>query len=146
MANYNSQYTGRQIDSAVGKANNPDSTPTANSGNLVTSAGVKSAIEAEKTRAQTAEAAIRGFGQVASISAGANLNDYQTLGCYYCTTTPSQSVGNNPVPGTAFTLQVMERSNNGVTQILFSGANAIYVRTSNLGVWTAWYKFDGVAV
>ena len=41
---YNSSYTGAQIDNAVGKALDPDTTPTANSTNLVTSGGVKSAL------------------------------------------------------------------------------------------------------
>lgn len=41
---YSSIYSGQQIDTAVGKALNPDTTPTANSSALVTSGGVKSAI------------------------------------------------------------------------------------------------------
>ena len=41
---WNSSYTGTQIDNAVGKVLSPDSTPTENSTNLVTSGGVKSAI------------------------------------------------------------------------------------------------------
>jgi hypothetical protein len=44
MADYNSSYTGAQIDSAVGKALSPDSTPTADSQNLITSGAVKRAI------------------------------------------------------------------------------------------------------
>lgn len=40
MADYNSSYTGPQIDTAVGKALNPDTTPTENSTNLITSGGV----------------------------------------------------------------------------------------------------------
>lgn len=47
MANYSSIHTGQQIDSAVDAALNPESTPTANSGALVTSGGVAAAISAE---------------------------------------------------------------------------------------------------
>jgi len=41
---YNSSYTGAQIDTAVGKALNPDTTPTAGSSALMTSGGTKSAL------------------------------------------------------------------------------------------------------
>ena len=41
---WNSSYSGTQIDNAIGKVLSPDSTPTENSTNLVTSGGVKSAL------------------------------------------------------------------------------------------------------
>lgn len=41
---YQSDYSGAQVDEAVGKALSPDATPTENSTNLITSGGVKSAI------------------------------------------------------------------------------------------------------
>ena len=41
---WNSSYSGTQIDNAIGKVLNPDTTPTDNSENLVTSGGVKSAL------------------------------------------------------------------------------------------------------
>lgn len=44
MEDYNSIYSGQEIDEAVGKALNPDSAPTAGSQALVTSGGVKSAL------------------------------------------------------------------------------------------------------
>ena len=46
MADYNSSYTGSQIDTAVGRSLNPDSTPTADSNSLVSSGGVTSAVSA----------------------------------------------------------------------------------------------------
>lgn len=48
MANYDSSYTGAQIDSSVGKVLSPDSTPTQSSGNLVTSGGVKAALDGKQ--------------------------------------------------------------------------------------------------
>lgn len=45
MADYNSSYTGVQIDTAVGKALNPDATPTAESTELITSGAVKAAMD-----------------------------------------------------------------------------------------------------
>lgn len=42
---YSSIYSGQQIDTAVGKALNPDTTPTASSSALITSGAVKSAID-----------------------------------------------------------------------------------------------------
>lgn len=47
MANYNSVYTGSQIDAAVGKALNPDTTPTASSSALITSGAVKAVADAK---------------------------------------------------------------------------------------------------
>lgn len=44
MANYPSSYTGSQVDTAVGKALNPDSVPTSGSTNLITSGGVYSVL------------------------------------------------------------------------------------------------------
>lgn len=41
---YNSSYTGPQIDEAVGNALNPDTTPTENSDSLITSGGVYSGL------------------------------------------------------------------------------------------------------
>ena len=42
---YQSEYSGAQVDEAVGKALNPDATPTTGSANLVQSGGVASAIK-----------------------------------------------------------------------------------------------------
>lgn len=44
MANYNSSYSGTQIDTAVGKALAPSNTPTSGSGELITSGGVADAL------------------------------------------------------------------------------------------------------
>ena len=45
MADYTLQYPGATIDALLGKVNNPDATPTANSENLVKSGGVKSYVD-----------------------------------------------------------------------------------------------------
>ena len=45
MPDYKSIYSGEQIDLAVGKVLTPDAAPTTNSQNLVTSGGVKAAID-----------------------------------------------------------------------------------------------------
>ena len=45
MADYTLQYPGATIDALLGKVNNPDATPTANSENLVKSDGVKSYVD-----------------------------------------------------------------------------------------------------
>ena len=44
---YQSEYSGAQVDEAVGKALNPDATPTQDSTNLVTSGGVYAAMQVE---------------------------------------------------------------------------------------------------
>ena len=60
MANYTSNYTGAQVDAAVGKASNPDTTPTNNSDNLITSGGVYTYISSILGDINTALAAILG--------------------------------------------------------------------------------------
>lgn len=45
MADYNSSYTGVQIDTAVGKALTPDSAPASGSSELITSGGVYDAVQ-----------------------------------------------------------------------------------------------------
>lgn len=60
MANYTSIYTGAQVDTAVGKANNPDTTPTNNSVNLITSGGVYSYVNSIVGDINTALATILG--------------------------------------------------------------------------------------
>ena len=80
MANYDSQFTGAQIDAAVDKVRNPDTTPTASSAALITSGGVAAAISAEAARAEAAEAlkaplaspALTGTPTVPDASAAAN--------------------------------------------------------------------------
>lgn len=67
---YNGAYIGPQIDEAIGKALNPDATPTQNSTALITSGGVKSAI----TKVETDLASIQATGTTnttgSTISAG----------------------------------------------------------------------------
>lgn len=47
---YQSDYSGAQVEEAVGKAINPDATPTEGSTNLVQSGGVASAVSALKAK------------------------------------------------------------------------------------------------
>lgn len=54
MANYNSTYTGAQIDSAVGKALNPDTAPDSGSTELITSGAVATALAAKAPLASPA--------------------------------------------------------------------------------------------
>ena len=60
MANYNSSYTGAQIDAAVGKANNPDTTVTSASSNLITSGAVYTYVNTALGDINTALSAILG--------------------------------------------------------------------------------------
>ena len=45
MADYDLSLTGAQVDAAINKAHSPDTQPVTNSSNLITSGGVKTAIE-----------------------------------------------------------------------------------------------------
>ena len=60
MADYNSSYTGAQVDAAVAKANSPDTTPTNNSSALITSGGVYTYVDSICGDINTALAAILG--------------------------------------------------------------------------------------
>ena len=46
MSDYISQFSGQEIDTLLGKVNNPDSTPTNGSANLVKSGGVEAFVKA----------------------------------------------------------------------------------------------------
>lgn len=72
---YSSIYSGQQIDTAVGKALNPDTTPTASSSALITSGGVKSALDSLFT---TGVQLYSGNIQVGSnITLSDNINNYR---------------------------------------------------------------------
>lgn len=136
MANYNSNYTGAQIDSAVGKANNPDTTPTANSGNLITSNAV--AVADAAIVAQIA--GVGGLRQSQAIAVNTDLDSVTTTGVYHSPNGPtSQSLVHCPVTN-AFSMLVLSRGSSRL-QVIFNGS-AIHSRT----VGGNWYKFAGEVV
>lgn len=53
MEDYNSSYTGPEIDAAVGAANTPDTAPASGSSALITSGGVYDAIRDRNARADS---------------------------------------------------------------------------------------------
>lgn len=93
-------------------------------------------------------AGVGGLAQAEAIPGSADLDSYQTPGTFYCTTTPSQSVGHNPSPGLAFVLLVIPRDTRGQLQLMVSGSTGIniFARTSYDGAWGAWTRFSGAPV
>lgn len=80
---YDGAYTGQQIDSAIGKVVNADSTPTANSTNMITSGGVKSAFDAIRLYEESSSWSaisfldskeVQALGQIETIVAGMSGN------------------------------------------------------------------------
>lgn len=134
MANYNSTYTGAQIDSAVGKANNPDNTPTANSGNLVTSGGVAAAIAA------ALGANVGGLKQSVEIASGTETANLAP-GVYYASAETAATLSYYPTARKSTLFVFYQGPNIGRIQVCFDGIN-IYSRI----VGTAWWKFSGEAV
>lgn len=147
MEKYDSQYTGAQIDSSVGRALNPDTAAAASSGNLITSSAVAAAVSAEASRAQTAETALSaaigvvgGLRQSQAIAAGTDLDSVDTTGVYHSPNgATSQSLVHCPVTN-AFSMLVLSRGSSRL-QVIFSGS-MIHSRT----VGGNWYKFAGEVV
>lgn len=136
MANYNSNYTGAQIDSAVGKANNPDTTPTANSGNLITSNAVAVADAAIVTQI----AGIGGLRQAQAISANTDLDNIDVTGAFYSPNgATTQTLVHCPVTN-AFAMLVLSRGASRL-QVIFNGST-IHSRT----VGGSWTRFTGEVV
>jgi len=134
MANYNSSYTGAQIDSAVGKANNPDSTPTANSGNLITSGGVAAAIAA------ALGANVGGIKQSVEIAPNTETASL-TPGVYYASAETASTLPYYPSARKSTLFVFFQGPNIGRIQVCFDGIN-IYSRV----VGAAWRKFSGEVV
>lgn len=147
MADYDSQYTGAQIDNAVGRALNPDAAAAASSDNLITSAAVAAVVSAEASRAQTAEAALSaaiavvgGLRQSQTIAAGTDLDSIDTTGVYHSPNgATSQSLVHCPVTN-AFSMLVLSRGSSRL-QVIFNGS-MIHSRT----VGGNWVRFTGEAV
>lgn len=97
MADYNSSYTGAQIDTAVGAALNPDTAPTASSSALVTSGGVAAglATKADKTDL----AAIQATGTSNLTGAAIPAGTY-----FYLNGTLVRAIGDGISSGMSFTL------------------------------------------
>lgn len=95
------------------------------------------------------------YGRGEAIPAGTvevpvTLDDYKTLGTYYCSSTATAgTIGN--VPGTAapFRLEVKHYiATSTVLQVLYktSEPEKIYQRKLQSGTWSSWYIFTGTAL
>lgn len=150
MANYDSQYTGAQIDSAVGRALNPDTSASASSSNLITGGAVAAAVADEASRAQTAEAALSaaigivgGLRQTQNIADGTDLDSINTAGAYYSQAAAhSQTLVNCPT-GNAFAMLVLSRGATTKAQVIFDGTS-IFTRSLTTGA--SWRRFSGEVV
>lgn len=121
MANYNSAYTGAQIDTAVGKALNPQTTPTAGSASLITSGGVKSALDAAATKYDF---------QTTNVG-----DERNTLYAWDSSSIPSFS----PEQTAGFLIYTVASGSYGVQMCLMINGN-VYVRNRSFATWSAWKK------
>ena len=92
MADYNSSYTGVQIDTAVGHALERDDTPTEGSNNFVASNGIKAAIDGRVT---VSDNLFNTYTNVSSrpktITLSASYADYPFLVMWFNTASSDQS-------------------------------------------------------
>lgn len=147
MANYDLSYTGPQVETAIGRALNPDTSASASSSNLITGGAVAAAVADEASRAQTAEAALSaaiavvgGLRQSQVIATGTDLDSIDTTGVYHSPNgATSQSLVHCPVTN-AFSMLVLSRGSSRL-QVVFNGS-MIHSRT----VGGNWYKFAGEVV
>lgn len=165
MANYNSTHTGAQIDSAVNKALNPDTAPTTNSSQLVTSGGVKEQLDLKAPLASPALTgnptaptqatgnnstrlattafvhantdATNGLNQPIAIDANTDLDTLLTPGAYYCDTNPKAATLSNCPVSIVFSMLVLFKTSDRPTQILTTGV-ATYSRTLYSSGWEPW--------
>lgn len=81
-----------------------------------------------------------------SISSGTDFNTLTTPGFYFCPTANiAGSLVNSPETSTNFTLLVMKKNDNAVTQVTFRDSR-INVRTGTTTGWTSWYRYSGTVI
>lgn len=139
MANYDSQYTGNQIDTAVGRALSPDSSPSISSDNLMSSGGTATALGALNTALMGQISNTGGLRQATALASGDNLNTVPIGACYCPSGAIGQTLLNSPVQG-AFALLTLNRGPYNM-QLLVANSD-IYTRIQGY----RWYKHTGVAV
>ena len=110
---YSSIYSGQQIDTAIGKALNPDTTPTASSSALITSGAVKSALTGV------------GDNTGVRLSSGDDLNTIIKTGFYSwyggsASTRPSNLPSLDGVTQNYCSMIVSPMSASGVMQMIFT--------------------------
>ncbi len=79
-----------------------------------------------------------------------NLNDYVTVGTFYCSSTAiAQTIGNVPGSAGPFRLEVKHYiATSTVLQTLYKTTEPekMYIRKKQSNAWTSWYVFTGTAV
>lgn len=105
-----------------------DQTPTAgNTDHLISSAGVKSAIDD-----------VGGLNQSLEIASGTDLNNLTTPGAYNCAnSTIASTLVNSPVSTIGFSLLVAKRGNSAPEQLIIADSK-LFSRVKNSGGWTDW--------
>lgn len=125
-----------------------DSAPTADSSNPVTSAGIKTAVDAKASKSDI-------FGLGTAIASGDDMDNYKTLGVFYCSTAGiAASLYNCP---SSYTFRLEVKTTNGNARFLqtlyeavpsgsLAGQIAVYRRAYTASGWGNWYKFEGTVV
>lgn len=139
MANYDSQYTGNQIDTAVGRALSPDSSPSISSDNLMSSGGTATALDALNATLMGQISNVGGLRQATALASGDNLNTVPIGACYCPSSAIGQTLLNSPVQ-TTFVLLTLNRGTFNMQILVATGD--IYTRLQGY----RWYKHTGVAI
>lgn len=138
-----------------------ETTPTANSDNLVTSGGIKTALDAKANtsalntlRTEVATKVTLGdvFGPGEALTSGTDLNDITDEGTYYTTSiSVTGSLVNSPFTANRIKLLVFRISTDSessirCTQILLPQSSSIgfFIRHCVNGTWANWIQYSDV--
>lgn len=140
-----------------------ETTPTANSENLVTSGGVKTALDLKanqsalntlRTEVATKATLVDVFGPGEALTSGTDLNDITDEGAYYTTSISiTGSLVNSPFTANRIKLLVFRISTDSessirCTQILLPQSSTLgfFIRHCVNGTWAEWIQYSDIAI
>lgn len=153
-------HSGQEVD------DNIEEVVAARGSSSTLSAGIAAAVAAETALREAADAALQTaidakasisdvFGLGTAIASGDNLDNYKTLGVFYCSTAGiAASLFNCP---SSYTFRLEVKTTNGSARFLqtiyeavpsgsLAGQIAVYRRAFTASGWGSWYKFEGTVV
>lgn len=153
-------HSGQEVDDNIDEVVAARGTSDSLSGGIAAAVAAEAALrEAADTALQTAIDAKASksdiFGLGTAIATGDNLDNYKTLGVFYCSTAGiAASLYNCP---SSYTFRLEVKTTNGSARFLqtlyeavpsgsLAGQIAVYRRAFTASGWGSWYKFEGIVV
>ena len=160
MADYVLLHDGEDVDACI------DEVVAARGTGASLSAGIAAAVAAETALREAADTALQTaidakasisdfFGLGTAIASGDDLDNYKTIGVFYCSTAGiAASLFNCP---SSYTFRLEVKTTNGNARFLqtlyeavpsgsLAGQIAVYRRAFTASGWGSWYKFEGTVV